>query len=158
MEMGKTSEIFEVRGHLGYDYLCTYGGLSRFFKEIVENKRLMGAKCPKCGKVWCPPRAHCTPCYVETEWIPLSGKGTVMAASYIYFAQRNTPAAKMIGVPFVLGLIRLDGASEDTWLYSAIVDKEMILNRIKSGTRVRVEFREKREGKVTDFYFVPEED
>lgn len=154
--MAEGQELFEVRYSIPNEYLVSYGGITRFFKEIVENQRLMGTKCPKCGKVWCPPRAHCAPCYAETQWVPLSGKGTVMNATYCYYAARRLPLNDYVDIPYILGLVKLDGA--DTWLYTIIMDKDMILNTIKTGDRVRVVFREKREGKITDFYFVREEE
>lgn len=154
--MAEDQELFEVRYSIPNEYLVSYGGITRFFKEIVDNQRLMGTKCPKCGKVWCPPRAHCAPCYAETEWVPLSGKGTVMNATYCYYAARRLPLNNYVDIPYILGLVKLDGA--DTWLYTIIMDKDMILNTIKTGDRVKAVFREKREGKITDFYFVKDEE
>lgn len=148
-------ELFEVRYSIPNEYLVSYGGITRFFKEVVDNQRLMGTKCPKCGKVWCPPRAHCTPCYEETEWVPLSGKGTVVNATYCYYAARRLPLNNYVDIPYIFGLVKLDGA--DTWIYQIIHDKDMILNTIKTGDRVRAVFREKREGKITDFYFEKDE-
>ena len=37
-----------------------------------------------------------------------------------------------------------------------VVAKERRLGVVKTGTRVKVAWKEKREGKVSDFYFVPE--
>ena len=34
------------------EYLYSYGELSPFFRELVDHARLMGSKCPKCGKVY----------------------------------------------------------------------------------------------------------
>ena len=39
-------------------YNHSYGRVSPFFMGLLE-KKLMGTKCPKCGDVFCPPRAHC---------------------------------------------------------------------------------------------------
>ena len=32
---------------------------TKFLKEIRDNKKIMGIKCPSCGKVYVPPRLHC---------------------------------------------------------------------------------------------------
>ena len=51
------------------EYLYSLGELSPFFREIINNKRLLGSKCPKCGTVWMYPRGDCPDCYEENEWI-----------------------------------------------------------------------------------------
>jgi uncharacterized OB-fold protein len=147
----ETSDKFEV------NYLFSYGGISRFFQEIVENQKIFGTKCPKCGKVYCPPRSNCSNCYVSTEWVPLNGKGTVIATVYCYWVPANWIGLKYVDLPFINALIRLDGA--DTCLDSVVIVDDMTLNKtVKQGTRVKIKFREKREGKISDFYFVLDED
>ncbi|MCA1727725.1 MAG: zinc ribbon domain-containing protein, partial [Actinobacteria bacterium] len=32
---------------------------SRFFREVTDHQRLVGQRCPECGKVYVPPRAFC---------------------------------------------------------------------------------------------------
>ena len=80
----------------------------------------------------------------------------MVCAIYCYHLPAAHSLHRYLDIPYVLGLIQLDGT--DTWLYALIHDKKMLLNRIKRGDRVRVAFREEREGKVTDFYFIPIED
>jgi uncharacterized OB-fold protein len=38
---------------------------SVFFKELRDNRRFMGIRCPKCKKVFIPPRRVCGECFVE---------------------------------------------------------------------------------------------
>lgn len=150
------ADYFELPDELHVYYRYSYGGLSPFFRALVEDQRILGTRCPQCGKVYCPPRTHCGACYAETTWVPLDGKGTVIAAVYCYWTPADWPARPYIDLPYVYALVRLDGA--DTCLNSAVVVDDMRLNeRVRQGTRVRAVFREKREGKITDFYFVPDE-
>ena len=43
--------------------------IEQFYRFVNEGK-LMGAKCKKCGKIMLPPRPICIQCYSENlEWI-----------------------------------------------------------------------------------------
>ena len=148
-----TESYVEIPYRALYEYLFSYGGLSRFFREVIDNQQLMGTKCPKCGKVYCPPRTHCGECYSDTEWVPLPHTGTVEAATYIMYAPVRDPIHKYVDLPYVAASIRLDGA--DTPLVSMVFIKDVVLGQVKRGMRVKAVFREKREGRLTDFYFVP---
>ena len=151
------ADILEIPYYYIGEYLYSYGEISRFFKEVMENKRLLATKCPNCGKVWMPPRGYCSDCYALNEWIPLTGTGTVMSATYCFFgASKQYEMPKFFDLPYVLALIKLDGA--DTCMIHTVVTEMPTLGMVKSGTRVKVAWMEKRQGKVTDFYFVPEED
>jgi len=128
-------------------YKYTYGGQSRFFREIRENKKLYGSKCRKCGKVFCPPRQDCNRCYEKTEWVPLSGEGTVVTCCSVHFT--NSSFIKKI--PFICALIQLDGTD-----FLMINNIEMDdISQAKPGMRVKAVFREERDGAITDFYFEP---
>jgi len=55
---------------------------SRFFHEIMKNRRFIGIKCEGCGKVYVPPRRVCGPCFRELhELVPLSDTGVITAFS-----------------------------------------------------------------------------
>jgi len=135
------------------EYLYSLGEVSRFFREIIDNKRLYATRCKTCGKVWMPPRGYCPDCYETTEWVPLSGEGTVVACTYCYFIGMNGDLLRFIDIPYVYALIKLDGA--DTFIPHGIRPNSQAMGEIQTGTRVRVVFREERKGTIADFYFVP---
>lgn len=134
-------------------YLYSLGELSPFFREVVDNKRLTASCCPKCRKVWMPPRGDCPDCYEATEWVPISGEGTVICCTYCYFPGANVDLIQHIGLPYVFAVIHLDGA--DTYMFHAVKPPSQKMNEVGSGTRVKVVFRETRTGTIGDFYFVP---
>ena len=134
-------------------YLYSLGEVSEFFREVKDNERLLGSKCPTCGKVWMPPRGYCPDCYEATEWVPLSGEGTVAACTYCYFNGFEGDLVKYLDVPYVYSLIHLDGA--DTYLIHGVKPREQKMGGVRTGTRVKVVFREERRGSIADFYFVP---
>ncbi len=143
---------FEIRDQIVNDYLFSYGGVSRFFRELVENRTIMGTRCPKCAKVWCPPRHYCSDCYEKTSWTALPGEGVVRAVTYCYYVPSNYSLHRYVNMPYVLAMVQLDGA--DTCIESVVHVDEVVVGRVKPGMRVRAVFRERREGRLTDFYFV----
>ena len=57
----------------------TYGiAGERFFLEIRDNGKLMGARCKKCHLLYMPPRIYCERCFSELEeWCEIEGKGRI---------------------------------------------------------------------------------
>jgi len=146
------NEPFETLDEFSVHYSYGYGGISRFFRDIVDEQRLTITRCPECGKGYCPPRADCPSCWVKTEWEPHDGHGTVISCVYCYWAPIDSPLRQYVELPYVYGLVQLDGTS--TCLNALIHVDDLTLNKeIKVGDRVTVEFREKREGRISDFYF-----
>jgi uncharacterized protein len=137
----------EIPDKMEVFFKYSLGQQSRFFRELRENRHILGARCPRCAKVYCPPRSHCSLCYVPTEWVPLTGKGTVEACT----VQHYTTSAFIRKVPFICAYIRLDGTD---FLLMANMEVEDV-SGIRPGTRVEAVFREERHGAITDFYFRP---
>ncbi len=77
------------------EFNWSYGKISRFFKELMENKKIMGTKCPKCGMVFCPPTSDCPKCWVPTEWVEVGPQGdsiTLLRSSICPIYGRNGKA------------------------------------------------------------------
>ncbi len=79
---------------------------SRYLRGLAEG-RLLGQRCPACGKVYIPPRGACPTDGVPTEEeIELPDRGTVTTFCVVnvpFLGQRLTP-------PYVAAYILLDGA------------------------------------------------
>jgi len=122
---------------------------SRFFTSIRDDKKIFGTKCPKCAKVYLPPRKTCPVCFKRnTEWVELSNGGEVVS----FTVARRKLAAMRKDPPLVFALVKLDGA--DTALLHTIgeIDPE----DVKIGMRVEAKFAEKRSGTIDDIeYFKP---
>jgi len=101
-------DAFVIEGKLAlpYQYFAGRTG-SKFLVALRDDKKLLGTRCPTCGKVYVPPRATCEkhpgP---STEWVPLPGTGTVAGFTVIRYAEPYQP----VKPPYVLALIQLDGA------------------------------------------------
>lgn len=140
--------VVEVAAHS--NFLVTVGNTGhKFLSEIRDNKTIMGIKCPSCKKVYVPPRLHCPACFVKmTEWVKLSGKGTLETYTIVRYQEPHMPRE----APFAYGVIKMDGA--DTGMVHMVgrVDPK----NIKVGMRLEPVFKEQREGSILDIdYFKP---
>jgi len=146
---GKRSgdDMFEVPDRMEVLFKYSYGGQSRFFREIFHNNRLLGSKCPSCSKVYCPPRSACPRCYAKTEWVELPGTGRVEA----FTVQHYSTSVFITKIPFLVAYIRLDGSD---FLMMANIEIDDV-NKARQGMPVKVCFREDKAGAITDIYFQP---
>jgi hypothetical protein len=96
-------EIVETPIRLDFSY--TPGVAASRFLRSVEKGEIVGQRCPKCQKVYVPPRGACSMCGVATdEELTLTGRGTVTT-----FCITNVPSPGL-DPPYVTAWIRLDGA------------------------------------------------
>lgn len=144
------SQTIKISGsiEIGYEWSAGVAG-SRFFQELRDNKRIMGTRCPKCGRVLVPPRIFCEECFVDTEeWVEVSSQGELLTFGESYL---GTDGSKL-QEPWILGIIRLDGADGGLIHYIGEVKPE----ELKIGIRMEAVFNEKRNGNILDIkYFKP---
>ena len=149
--MKKEQELlnFHALAVVPYKYSVGPEG-SRFLAEIRDNKRFMGTKCPKCGKVYTPARKLCGPCFTTMdEWVELPDTGTLMAFAVVnmYFIDPKT--GEPAQVPYAYGYIKLDGA--DTTI-SVLLD-ELDESKLQRGMKMKAVFNEERVGLLTDIKY-----
>ena len=145
-------QAHQIKDILKIDYRYTMGGQSKFFIELMNNKKLLGTKCTKCGKIWMPPRINCSECYEPAEWVEMKQTGTIDVSTIVWY----TTSAFIKAIPYGIGFIRLDGA--DIAMLQGIFSESLIPSKVKKGKKVRAVFQKEREGKMTDFFFVPEDE
>jgi uncharacterized OB-fold protein len=99
--------IKRIKAPVRIEYTVTAGQtLSRFLAGLVEG-RLLGRRCPGCGKVYVPPRGACPTCALPAgEEVAVSDAGTVTT-----FCVVNVPfEGQTVKLPYVYASILLDGA------------------------------------------------
>jgi uncharacterized OB-fold protein len=122
--------------HAGYYY-------SRFLKELRDNKRIVGVKCPGCGKVYVPPRIVCRDCFVRMEeFVTVTSEGTLLAYTVTNFAYTDTTTGEPKKIPYTAAYVKLDGA--DSNIVHCLDETDE--TKIKAGMRVRAVFSEERTG------------
>lgn len=114
---------------------------SAFFRGLSEG-RIVGQRCPKCQKVYVPPRPACPTDGVPTvEEVELSDTGTVTT-----FCIVNVPfLGQKIEPPYVSAYILLDGA--DIALQHLILD--IPADEVRMGLRVKAVWKPREEWGTT---------
>jgi uncharacterized OB-fold protein len=73
--------------------------------KAAREGRLLIQQCPKCGHRQWYPRAVCTQCAADPEWLEVSGRGTVH--TYTVVRQQGIPAFKA-ELPYVITMVELE--------------------------------------------------
>jgi uncharacterized OB-fold protein len=135
-------------GEMAQPFSWTAGAYgSKFLTELRDNKKFVGVKCPKCGKVYVPPRRVCGPCFVElTELVPVSDEGELVTFTVVSFGFVDPATGTQKPVPYGYAAIMLDGS--DTVLLHFVDETDP--EKIKIGARVKAVFEEERTGSLLD--------
>jgi uncharacterized OB-fold protein len=99
--------------------------LSIHFGNELAKARIIGHKCPECGKVYMPPRGYCPLCVVETteaNEVEVAERGTITTFSVItplqYQGQKETEdylqaTLLLDGADTTIMVMRMDGIGID---------------------------------------------
>lgn len=113
------------------------------FREFLNKRKIMAAKCKKCGVINLPPRPICKNCRSsDLEWIELKGKGKLVTFSIVH-----VPPTPLIAEghgrekPYAFGVVELEkGARITARLVGFDLKKP---EKIQIGMDVEAEFLEK---------------
>ncbi|MDD3250792.1 MAG: Zn-ribbon domain-containing OB-fold protein [Smithellaceae bacterium] len=123
---------------------------SRFFTEIRDNKRFLGIKCPKCGKVYIPPRGVCGDCFVQmNDWVEVGPKGVIGTFTILRYAFIDPETGTQKPVPYGYGFVKFDGADTLFQHYINIEDE----SKIRVGARVEPVWAKHRKGSIRDIEY-----
>ncbi len=125
---------------LRYEHTAS-AGESRFLRGLADG-RLLGERCPVCGKVYIPPRGSCPTDGVPTaDEVELADIGTVTT-----FCVVNVPfPGQRVAPPYVAAAVLLDGA--DIPFQHLILGCEP--SEVRMGMRVRAVWRPRAEWGTT---------
>ena len=132
--------------------------LSKFFKALRDEAKILALRCPECGRVIFPPRPVCGFCRItigksSKDWLELSDRGTVTSIVLPTEREVDRATGRIVGEPNPCGFIRLDGGDEWTVLVHYL---EMTnLEKLHRGMRVKAVWKpkEERRGRMTDISF-----
>lgn len=78
--------------------------IEQFYKFVSERK-LMAAKCKKCGTMFLPPRPMCTKCFSsDLEWVELKNKGKLLTYTVIHVSPKQFESL----IPYTVGIVKLE--------------------------------------------------
>ncbi|WP_202319787.1 Zn-ribbon domain-containing OB-fold protein [Archaeoglobus neptunius] len=121
-----------------------------FFKKLRDEGKFIAARCKQCGKVYFPPRIYCERDFSDTEFVEVSGEGSVRA----FTVAKLDPYENPLEEPQIYAVIDMDGT--DGCLIHLL--GEVKPEDIKVGMKVKpvLKPKEDREGAITDImYFKP---
>jgi uncharacterized OB-fold protein len=142
------------RGDMQADYFYPSGVAGeKFFKHIMQSETFLASKCPKCNKVYCPPRLYCEDCYIEIpneNWKEVPPMGSVKLFTV---AKLNAHGVKLAN-PKIMALINIDGTSSSMLgiIGSNDFDKDFTGVKVKAVLKPR----DKREGTIKDIIYFEE--
>ena len=148
MKNGGTELLAITSGDMYQPYRYTIGAYgARFFEEIINHKRFVGTRCPKCGRVYVPPRKVCGRCFVGMdEFVPVADQGEIIACTIIEFGFVDPETGIQRPVPYGTAFIKLDGADTALPHFIDSADRE----KVKVGARVKAVFEDEPKGGILD--------
>jgi len=116
------------------------------YEQFLNEEKLMGSRCKKCGALFVPPRSICINCYSsEMEWVEMKGRGKLAAFTCI-----------AVGPPFMIkegydrkhpycsGVVELEEGTRTVARIEGVDTSKP--ETIKIGTPLTVEFLHRGEG------------
>jgi hypothetical protein len=105
--------------------------IEQFYRHINQGK-LLGGRCTKCGKVHLPPRPLCDNCYSKDfEWTEVPSKGKLVTYTIIHIA----PAQFQSMAPYAMGIVELENGLRIPGMI-----REVALEQIKIGMKLTMGF------------------
>lgn len=116
------------------------------YEQFLNERKIMGSKCKKCGALALPPRPICVSCSgTQMEWVQFKGTGKLAAFTSIvvappYMAKEGFGRSN----PYVVGVVELEEGVKTVARIVGVDAKKP--EQIKVGTPLKAEFLEKGEG------------
>ncbi|MFX1324510.1 MAG: Zn-ribbon domain-containing OB-fold protein [Promethearchaeota archaeon] len=137
------------KGFVRADFSFWVGLYMDKFYDSLENKKIIGNGCPKCGKVFVPPRKICAECNktipLDNNWIDLPNTGILQ--NYTITPYRvSDRTARRTKKSQIIGMVRIEGS--DTAIIYRLLKIEP--KEIKIGMKLKIEWDEKTKGDPSD--------
>jgi len=155
--MQTQTDLITIEGRWDFDYRYFAGATaSRFFNELRDNRRIMGTRSAKDGRVLVPARSFSDADYLSTtEWVEVGPGGVLEVFTII-----GTKFPGLPDPPFVVAYVTLDGGDTSILNHVAgldLSDLNKAAERLMKRPRVKAVFKDRCEGRITDFHFVLDE-
>ena len=145
----KSKTIITNKGLVRAEFNFWVGRYMDKFYDGLEQKKIVGNKCPKCQDVFVPPRKICGKCNVviplDQNWVDLPNTGTLVNFTITPY-KVNDRASRKVKNPQIIGMIKIDGSN--TGIVYRLLDIEP--EDVKIGMKVQIEWDEKTKGNPSD--------
>jgi len=116
------------------------------YEQFLNEGKIMGSRCKKCGALAVPPRPICVSCFgSKMEWVQFKGDGKLAAFTSIVVAP--PPMAKEgfgRNNPYIVGVVELQEGVKIVARITGVDAKKP--EQIKVGTPLQAEFLQRGEG------------
>jgi len=102
------------------------------FYKFIRERKIMAARCNKCGTLLLPPKPLCTKCFsTDFKWVELEGKGKLLSYTVIHVS----PVQFQSIAPYTVGIVELEDGPR---LPGMIRDVEP--EKIRVGMNLEIDF------------------
>lgn len=142
-----------VNDHVTLRYDYALGEVAGHFMAGLKEGKILATRCSASGLTYLPPRAYCERSFEKCDaWVEAGLEGVIEASSIVVrgFEGKRKP-------PVAIAFVRLDGVDSAIGNYVDGLDlsnSDIAMQKLAPGKRVRVQFADAREGRITDFSFV----
>ncbi|MEJ2249079.1 MAG: zinc ribbon domain-containing protein [Candidatus Lokiarchaeota archaeon] len=141
--------IIRNKGLVRADFNFWVGLYMDKFYDALENRKIIGNKCPKCGDVYVPPRKICGKCNVviplEEKWVDLPETGILKNYTLTKYKVSDRRARKSKSLK-PIGMVTIDGSN--TAIVYPLIDVKP--EEIKIGMKVKIKWSNKPKGDPSD--------
>lgn len=112
--------------------------VKRFYDEL-ENGKMMGRKCTRCGAVEFPPVLCCNECScMDMEWVEISGKAEM--TGFALPGMLSTLPQNEEFQPYALGAVKLEEGTEFNAIVSGVgrANREEVLKKLPVPIKARI--------------------
>lgn len=124
----------------------------------LREKKIIGNRCPRCGRIQLPAREACALCRVRAgEFVEVGPRGYVTINDISYYASPDPLTGETRETPYGSINVLLDGCTgNETFWHFIRPDQTFLLEEAwndKRGTRVRPVWAEHRTGELSDILY-----
>ncbi len=133
LELVEGQDIYVKKGMIRAEFNFWVGIPMDKFYDGLQEKKLVGNKCSKCGKVFCPPRKICGDCFAEAkEFVDLPETG-ILKNYTITTLKVNERGTRDVKKDMIIGLVQVDGADS-----AMLVPINAEPDQVKEGIKVKI--------------------
>lgn len=146
LNLDDEQDIYVTKGMVRAEFNFWVGVVMDKFYDGLQEKKFIGTKCSKCGKVFLPPRNRCGYCFAKAEdFVDLPETGVLknFTATKYKISERKT---RKVNQDQTVGLVQIDGANNAMIVPIIITNPE----DLKIGMKLKVVWAKRIKGHPND--------
>ncbi len=151
-------ELIVLKKTISVDHRFASGPVMGRFFAGLKDKKIIGNKCPECGRIQLPPREVCADCRCRVEeFVEVGPKGELRLMETVYYSSPDPLSGEARETPYGALNILLDGCKGNETLWHFIRKDQLDIVKMGRGTekgsRLRPVWAENRTGDVFDILY-----